>query len=128
MQIPRMVRDKPGAWEPSVCLDFGQRFLAFLKTVVQKEDTEPRSESHETIPKVWRVKFVPRAGVSVALLDEKGVSEVTAGESRYGFLPNWFWDQLQRDVTTRAQSVESDPVIPDMRNGAAAVLPPGWMI
>lgn len=116
-----MVRDKPGAWQPGVCLDFGQRFLAFLKTAVQKEDTEFRADAS---PKVWRIKFVPRVGVTMTLLDEKGVSEVTADESRYGFLPEWYYDQVKKDTSTRTHG----PVMPERLRDTAVVLPPGWMI
>ena len=123
MQIPRMVRDKPGAWEPSICLDFGQRFLAFLKNVVQ--DSRPGPPS--MIPKVWRARFVPRIGVTLSLLDENCVNEVRAEDDRYGFLPNGYWETLEKDIAIQKQSSEGDhPVMSGCES--AAVLPPGWMI
>jgi hypothetical protein len=77
------------------------------------------------------VKFTPQIGVSLCVLNDKEVSEVTAGEEDRlnGFLPNWYWNELQRDVAIRSQTSERDPVISgDHRNKSAVVLPPGWMI
>lgn len=49
--------------------------------------------------KVWRVRFTPRTGVSVSILDEEGVKEVEAGqEDRVGFLPRWYWDAIEGSV------------------------------
>lgn len=118
-----MVRDKPGAWEPGICLDFGQNFLSFVKNTVRTESAPDSEES----PSVWRVKFVPRVGVRMALLDEKGVDEVTAGEARYGFLPDSYWRRLQADMTTRKLRQQFDQPDQVMKR-AAVVLPPGWMI
>ncbi|EGN99498.1 hypothetical protein SERLA73DRAFT_90841 [Serpula lacrymans var. lacrymans S7.3] len=83
LELPRLVRGKPGAWDPVACLDWGRRFLSFLK------DTMASSAARD----VWRVKFTPREGVSVALLDEAGVADVEGGEARVGFLPRWYWDK-----------------------------------
>ncbi|ESK95351.1 protein rai1 [Moniliophthora roreri MCA 2997] len=74
IEIPRMVRGKPGGWDPSVCLDWGYRFLRKLK-----ETCEPGG--------VWRVKFVPGDGAWITQLDRGGEAEVINGEDRYGFLP-----------------------------------------
>lgn len=86
IQIPRLVRGKPGAWDPAICLGWGHRFLTFLKQTVlnQKNDS------------VWRVRFTPKEGISVAMLDEDGVADVVGGEERVGFLPRWYWDETQR--------------------------------
>ena len=85
MQIPRLVRGKPGAWDPLVCLDWGNRFLCFLKAQLEKEP-------HQSGRSVWRVKFVPKDGVHVSMLNDAGVEEVVGGEDRVGFLPRWYWD------------------------------------
>ncbi|KAH9942732.1 RAI1-domain-containing protein [Amylocystis lapponica] len=109
IQLPRLVRGKPHAWDPLVCLDWGHRFLAYLKSVVGT-DVQKTEDSHsrarEGAPqsierKVWRVKFTPRVGVSVALLDSAGVDEVEAAEDRVGFLPKWYWEELQTDGVDR---------------------------
>ncbi|KIY46675.1 RAI1-domain-containing protein [Fistulina hepatica ATCC 64428] len=81
MQIPRMVRGKPNAWEPSICLSWGHRFLEFVKDIVSREEN-----------KVWRARFVPGEGVTLRLLDDDELLEVKAGESRFGFLPQWYVD------------------------------------
>ena len=87
IQIPRQVRGKPGAWDPSICLDWGRRFLAFLRSAI----TSQSSASHRS---VWRVRFSPSDGVSVSPLDEGGVEIVqmspaaaqiaSAAYARYG--------------------------------------------
>lgn len=79
-QIPRLVRGKPSGWNPNVCLEWGDRFLAMLERTVQPSG-------------VWRVTFTPRVGVAIAMLDESGVKEVENGEDRVGFLPRWYWDE-----------------------------------
>ena len=94
------MRGKPGAWDPSVCLSWGEQFLRFLKSIVSgcesvsgparpsAQSTGSKSTGNEgdengvpeSATKVWRVKFDPGAGVSVALLDEEGVREVEGGD------------------------------------------------
>ncbi|KAF8896184.1 RAI1 like PD-XK nuclease-domain-containing protein [Infundibulicybe gibba] len=76
IEIPRMVRGKPGAWDPLISLDWGSRFLTFLKEVVQGS---PGDEA-----RVWRVKFVPKVGVCVEILDQSGVDDVVNGEAELG--------------------------------------------
>lgn len=100
-----------------MCLDWGNRFLRFLKDLVQ---IEPRSDASSVL--VWRVKFTPGAGISVQVLNEIDTEEVVSGEDRVGFLPRWYWDELKvnRDshqVKPRAQE--------DRRN---APPPAGWHI
>jgi RAT1-interacting protein len=76
-----------------VCLDWGNRFLTFLKNSICEGDTSS----------VWRVKFVPGSGVNVEALDPSGVEEVVNGEDRVGFLPSWYWEEVTREShpTTR---------------------------
>jgi RAT1-interacting protein len=119
MQIPRLVRDKPEAWDPGVCLEFGHRFLEFVKDIITGED---RSGGPDIKPNVWRVQFVPRDGITVYKLDEMGVEEVRANEERSGFLPNWYWEELQKEEVIRHQSV-----MPANSKGSA-ILPAGWTI
>jgi len=66
-------------------------FLNFLKDVIGSHNTDRDG-------RVWRVKFTPRVGVSVSLLDKAGTAEVEAGEDRVGFLPRWYWDGLENDI------------------------------
>lgn len=84
MEIPRQVRGKPGAWNPLVCLEFGDTFFRRIKEVVTTVDDSS----------VWRASFSPGVGVSVRLLDKAQVTEVINGEDRVGFLPRWYWDDL----------------------------------
>ncbi|KDQ53161.1 hypothetical protein JAAARDRAFT_137557 [Jaapia argillacea MUCL 33604] len=125
LHLPRLVRGKPGAWDPSICLDWGDRFLSFLKGHVgQKETAGPE-------PKVWRVRFVPGVGVSASLLDEEGVKEVEGGEDRVGFLPKWYWDE---------EVGKEDKVLPEVSAAsetsggtgdgeeASTTVPSGWQI
>lgn len=91
MQMPRLVRGKPGGWDPSVCLGWGERFLAFVKEAVQG-DARSGSEDGDEVPVVWRVEFNPGVGVSMMQLGPEEVDEVQAGSDRYGFLPRWYWE------------------------------------
>lgn len=106
IQIPRLVRGKPGAWDPLVCLHWGDQFLSFLKDTLQHGTTEPN--------RVWRVKFAPQVGVSMWLIDREDLNDVEGGEDRVGFLPRWYWDAARKD-TGRA-----GPVLPP--------IPQGWQI
>ena len=80
IQLPRLVRGKPGAWDPSVCLSWGEQFIRFIRSTVTEQmkhsaatTDEGRSQDAERRPlSVWRVKFAPGMGVSMALLDEEG--------------------------------------------------------
>jgi RAT1-interacting protein len=74
-------------------LDWGHKFLTFLKDVVK----EARFHSGKSVP-VWRVTFRPGAGVSVAKLDEDGIEDVVGGEDRVGFLPTWYWDEVHATI------------------------------
>ena len=93
MQIPRMVRGKPGSWDPSVCLGWGERFLAFVKEAVQG-GVRSASDGGEEMPVVWRVEFKPGMGISMSQLDPEAVEEVQAGSDRYGFLPRWYCEGI----------------------------------
>ena len=106
VQIPRLVRDKPGGWNPLVCLEFGHRVLAFLKDTVQRDIQIERSS---TSSGVWRVKFVPGSGLSVGKLSLKEVDEVVNGEDRVGFLPRWYWDEIQGLDSIRPVADRYDP-------------------
>lgn len=88
IHLPRLVRGKPDAWDPLICLDWGHRFITFLRKVVQAGDDVSSSS-------VWRVRFVPSSGVSVQLLSgQSDIDEVVNGEERVGFLPRWYWEEL----------------------------------
>ncbi|KAI0067328.1 RAI1-domain-containing protein [Artomyces pyxidatus] len=115
MQIPRMVRGKPGAWDPHTCLEWGEQFLSWLRVIMSGSD-HPSS--------VWRVKFAPCVGVEGMLLDEEGVREVEAGEDRVGFLPLWYWHELENSCTG-SHLVDSGP---SDGSATATAVPPGWQI
>ncbi|KAF9223316.1 RAI1-domain-containing protein [Gyrodon lividus] len=92
VQIPRCVRGKPGAWDPLICLDWGDRFLSFLHDTVQTN----------TGKDVWRVTFTPKVGVTATMLDGAGMEEVVGGDDRIGFLPRWYWDEVVPTVGDEA--------------------------
>ncbi|THH20201.1 hypothetical protein EW146_g1111 [Bondarzewia mesenterica] len=91
MQLPRMACDKPGAWDPQVNLAWGQDFLSWLRRSAQDQAGTSHRDARA---QVWHVKFTPRSGVDMVLLDEAGVKEVEAGEERVGILPQWYWNEL----------------------------------
>ena len=88
IEIPRMVRRKPGAWDPQICLSWGQSFLSTLKSKIANET----SDKSNSTPRVWRVTLKPKEGVAITLLDAEGIKEVEGGEDRIGFLPRWYYD------------------------------------
>ncbi|KAL6301977.1 RAI1-domain-containing protein [Sparassis latifolia] len=139
IEIPRLVRGKPGAWDPLICLDWGYRFLSFLKSVIQPRDDDTatlvskgNTEEANTKARVWRVKFVPRSGVSVSPLDDSGVGEVEGDEDRVGFLPKWYWDELQvPDLIHNKEEDCEEPHNQDLERMTATPavsLPRGWQI
>ena len=90
IQLPRLVRGKPGAWDPLLSLDWGYQFLTFLKDVIRRE-----ARIEDDLPvAVWRAKFVPGSGVNLEKLDASTIEDVVNGEDRVGFLPRWYWNEI----------------------------------
>lgn len=116
MDIPRKVRAKPGAWDPSICLVWGTRVFDFLRDHTTRHNDDGRG--------VWRVTFTPGVGLAIYRLDDDGVEDVIGGENRVGFLPQWYWERLhpakiyagdlktldlKRDASTAVETVDSLP-------------------
>ncbi|KAF8953714.1 hypothetical protein BDZ97DRAFT_1908669 [Flammula alnicola] len=120
IQLPRLVRGKPGAWDPLVCLDWGYQVLTFLKDIARGTARDPNGLP---VP-VWRVKFVPGSGVNVEKLDAADIEEVANGEDRVGFLPKWYWDELQQETHAAAPVEEKKASMSPMASLAIA----GWNI
>jgi RAT1-interacting protein len=100
MQIPRKVRGKPGSWDPTVCLGWGERFLAFVKEAVQCDvQCGASDDGEEEVPVVWRVEFKPGVGINMIQLGPEAVEEVQADSDRYGFLPRWYWEETLHNQT-----------------------------
>ena len=125
-----MVRGKQDAWDPQICLSWGERFLTWVKGHVE-------SASGATPPpgSVWRVKFMPRVGVELALLSEEERREVEAGEDRVGFLPRWYYTEVRdRDVSSlSARRSASGAEQEESRSSAPSAsinntVPAGWQI
>jgi len=82
---------------------------------------------------VWRVKFTPRVGVEIALLSEEGRREVEAGEDRVGFLPKWYYTEIQDASSLNAQR-RSSGAEPEQSGSSApsasinCALTAGWQI
>jgi len=118
VQIPRLVRGKPGAWDPNICLAWGDLFLSFLKNTI-------RGGSRGN---VWRIKFTPKTGVSAVLLDDADVRDVEGGEDRVGFLPRWYWEEMSgavaydSEVRTQTRSEGASSKV------GTVVVPSGWKI
>ncbi|KIM39898.1 hypothetical protein M413DRAFT_446817 [Hebeloma cylindrosporum] len=100
IQLPRLVRNKPGAWDPLVSLNWGYQFLTFLKDVIRKEAGVDNDL-------VWRAKFVPGSGVNVERLDASGIEDVVNGEDRVGFLPKWYWDEIHAEEHGNSEGLTS---------------------
>lgn len=94
VEIPRLVRGKPGAWDPLLCLDWASRFLTFLQQTIMSHSPE---EDTSLGPAVWRVWFSPSAGIRVRQLNSTEMADVVHGEDRVGFLPRWYWTELAQE-------------------------------
>lgn len=125
-----MVRGKQNAWDPQICLSWGDTFLAWIKSNVEVGNDSPPGRAGS----VWRVNFTPHVGAQFALLQEEERREVEAGEDRVGFLPKWYWKEVQ-DVSGSSSSTSgvrpgpsrsSAPPTPSA--SAPATLPTGWQI
>ena len=92
VQLPRLVRGKPVAWDPNVCLEWGDRFLSNIKKFIHDWDYGSLKDDVDKAECVWRVRFLPHSGAEITLLDDDGVNEVRNDEDRVGFLPRWYWD------------------------------------
>ena len=88
-----MVRTKPDGWDPSICLSWGERFIAFVKEAVQG-DVRSAPDDKKKSPVVWRVDFKPGMGITIIQLDPEAVEEVQAGSDRSGFLPKWYCEEI----------------------------------
>ena len=93
MDLPRMVRGKPGAWDPSVCLSWGDRVFDFIRT-------HTRHVTNSDEKAIWRVSFRPNVGLSIKLLGQEEGDDVRGGEDRIGFLPRWYWERLKGTEVT----------------------------
>ncbi|GLB40272.1 putative RAI1-domain-containing protein [Lyophyllum shimeji] len=124
IQIPRLVRGKPGAWDPLLCLDWGNNFICCLKDVISRGSSSDTS--------VWRVRFTPQKGITVEMLDPIGVEDVKAGEDRVGFLPTWYWNELHSPSAHKEPEPlthdAEDKAILDKRPGEVFVEHAGWQI
>lgn len=118
VQIPRLVRGKPGAWDPNVCLAWGDRFLSFLRNTIKGS-----SRSN-----VWRIKFTSKTGVSAMLLDDVGVRDVEGGEDRVGFLPRWYWEELSGAVAYDPEARAQTRSEGESSKVGTIVVPSGWKI
>ena len=115
-----MVRGKPNAWDAQICLDWGEKFLTWVKKNVTSGIVAPES--------VWRVKFTPRVGVELTLLhDDIARKEVEAGEDRVGFLPTWYWEEIQVAYSEHNNTSGLDPT-PGPVAAETCSLPTGWQI
>ena len=118
-----MVRGKQNAWDPQICLLWAETFLTWLKGNVE--------ESNAASGAVWRVKFTPRVGVQLALLQEEERREVEAGEDRVGFLPTWYWKEIQNvsGASRRMRDTEQVPMRSSTSTASVpSTLPTGWQI
>jgi RAT1-interacting protein len=121
-----MVRGKENAWDPQICLSWGESFLTWIKSNVE-------SGNAATPGSVWRVKFTPRVGVELALLSEEERREVEAGEDRVGFLPKPYYTEIQDVSSPSAQRSASGAEPEQSRTSKPSpsvncTLPAGWQI
>ncbi|KAL7281998.1 hypothetical protein ACG7TL_003465 [Trametes sanguinea] len=124
IQIPRLVRGKPGAWDPQICFSWGHHFLNTLKSIVSapaeaSEGGDGSGTPREPSKRVWRVVLAPGDGVRVSLLDDEGIRDVEAGEDRVGILPRWYYDQVAGDGATAAPRPDTSQAPPPQKPAPA---------
>ncbi|CAE6414296.1 unnamed protein product [Rhizoctonia solani] len=128
LALPRMVRGKPGAWDPKPCLVFAEKLLRFIRSTLTRDEqsdygsgipsttassSAATTKSEETAEiqasrigetnqrdvAVWRLEIRPGAQtVTLYKLEPSEVEEVANGEDRVGFLPTWFWESVVAKV------------------------------
>ncbi|KAI0643610.1 RAI1-domain-containing protein [Trametes meyenii] len=111
IELPRLVRGKPGAWDPQICLAWGQHFLSTLKSILSAKDVPTGEEGSPGPPlaRVWRISLAPNEGVKVWPLDEAGVRGVQGGDDRVGILPRWFYDRVTESVSSSTPDTQDEP-------------------
>ena len=102
------MRGKPGAWDPNLCLLWGEQFLKRVDSLTKGKSrigavsTDNDSDKGASLtPKdqnVWRVHFEPSRGVDIRLLNLDEVEEVRNGEERVGFLPMSYWRTVSESL------------------------------
>ena len=75
VELPRQVRGKKGAWDASVCLNWGCDVLRFLHQSVSRESLNLNCSEDWKHP-VWRLKFDPLTGLRLRRLGEEEVERV----------------------------------------------------
>ncbi|KAI9499528.1 RAI1 like PD-XK nuclease-domain-containing protein [Zychaea mexicana] len=69
LEIPRKVRGKPNMWDPSVCMNFTDQFLNWLKSVVTVDD--PSVTYSVAWKEPWREIFIECNGKKDAFLTQR---------------------------------------------------------
>ncbi|KAI0829255.1 RAI1-domain-containing protein [Trametes gibbosa] len=130
VQLPRLVRGKPGAWDPQVCFSWGQHFLSSLKSILSTPpafaEESPDDSDIQPLPRVWRIVLAPGEGVKVSALDETGLRGSEATEDRVGILPRWFFDEVGGKGV--GASIPKEPPVPPAVVSAPASTHQGWNI
>lgn len=72
LEIPRLVRGKPGLWDPNVCLVFAEHVLHWIRKTVMMAEKE-RAEADDASakqPRIYRIEWKePWRELSIRLLD-----------------------------------------------------------
>ncbi|CAE7068512.1 unnamed protein product [Rhizoctonia solani] len=128
LALPRMVRGKPGAWDPKPCLVFAEKLLRFIRSTLTEDEQrgglsspgtgatldsaapkKPEGNAETKAPRieeanqrdaaVWRLEIRPGAQTVVLYkLEPSEIEQVENGEDRVGFLPTWFWESVVAKV------------------------------
>ena len=112
IQLTRLVRGKPHAWDPQICLHWAQQFIALVKTQLTEQSSPDDEHSEASSPRVWRITFTPKDGVKMHALDDEGIKDVQNGEDRVGFLPSWYYKGVvgapNQETTSPSESPSGD--------------------
>ena len=71
LEIPRIVRHERDMWDASICINFLNKFLTWVKSVVAKDDNK------KVYMFSWRTPFIQ---VTVSEMEDES----------HAFLPEWF--------------------------------------
>ncbi|RPD62132.1 RAI1-domain-containing protein [Lentinus tigrinus ALCF2SS1-7] len=95
VEIPQLVRNKPGSWNRDVCLQWGQQFFSTLRNLLSRQaSTAHQQRGPEPPVTVWRVILTPKEGATMFPLAQGHIGKLgDDGEQRIGLLPSWYLDR-----------------------------------
>ncbi|KAK4335761.1 Decapping nuclease, partial [Rhodotorula toruloides] len=128
LDIPRLVRGKPHAWDPSACLASARSLLAFIHSTISSHPSTLASPSSSEDCPIFRLTFDPSSptGPTVRLrqLNAEEVRQEVLGAKREGervgfLVRRWVEEVMARRMRVGERQTAAGPAAPAM-NGPSA--------